>query len=73
MKKAKYGGEPFPAIVHATMEHDGREGDTPYPSFETCAVTEIVTHDYGTWIAKYRLVSVRKLRKKTTVAVIEAR
>ena len=55
------------------MEPGGITGDPPYASYDESPLTEIAQVDYSKWIAKYRLVSVRKLRRKVQTTVRDVR
>lgn len=70
-KRTKYVGEPFPETAFAEMESDGDEGQ--YVSFSDATVADVTSTDHPKWIAKYRLVSVRKLKKRVRVDAIEVR
>ena len=68
--RRKYNGKPFPPLVFAFMEDDGDGGEmTQYDD----SPIQDVAGDYPKWIAKYKLVSVRRLRRKVTVRAVEAK
>lgn len=67
---SRYNGRPFSETVFAVMEDDGDGGQIP--SYDDSPLTEVAMPE-PRWIAKYKLVSVRKLRRKVRVTAVEVK
>lgn len=75
MKRRKYTGHPFPKTAYARIQNQTGEMDAdsaPFAEFwSEDGPGGMLTMNEPAWVATYRLVSVRKLKR--TVKVVRAR
>jgi hypothetical protein len=68
-RRRKYTGKPFPTTAYARMTDDG-EGEQMVEFWEAGNIGDFLNMNEPTWVATYKRVSVRRLKR--TVKVVKA-
>lgn len=67
-KPQKYTGDVFKRTVYAEIEFAGMEGEQDYASYNDGPLKDNLAVDgESKWIATYKLVSVRRLRRTSRI------